>query len=148
MKLITHARARHEYDIGEKYLAGVQLTGAEVKSVRLKHGSLTGSFVKVLHGELFLIQAQINPYAFAVIKEYDPKRTRKLLLNRKEIDKIIETMEQKKLVAVPLSFLLHNNRIKVEIGLGKPLKQFQKKDKLKLRDQQREMERQVSSRYR
>ncbi|MFZ1721639.1 MAG: SsrA-binding protein SmpB [Microgenomates group bacterium] len=147
MVILSNKRARHEYDIGDTQIAGIELTGAEVKSLRLKHGSLMGSYVKPLQGELFLINAQINLYKFATDPNYEPKRTRKLLMRRKEIDKLLATIEQKNVVLVPMSLVIIHNRIKLKIGVGKPLKKFQKREVLKRRDQQRDVERQMKQRY-
>ncbi len=147
MVIISNKRARHEYDISDTHIAGIELTGAEVKSLRLKHGSLIGSYIKPLQGELFLINAQINLYKFATDPTYEPKRTRKLLMRRKEIDKLLATIDQKNVVLVPMSFVLLHNRIKLKLGVGKPLKKFQKREVLKRRDQQRDVERQMKQRY-
>lgn len=147
MLLIKNKRARHEYAIEKTYTAGVVLSGAEVKSLRLKHGSLQGSFVKIVGGELQLINAQINPYAFADNTEYDPKRTRKLLMKKKEILHLKSILEQKNRTLVPLSIDLLGNKIKVQVGLARGLKQHEKRQKLKERDLKRAAEREVRGRW-
>ncbi len=113
MLLLSNKKAHTEYEIEKTLYAGVLLTGPEVKSLRNKSGSLVGSYVKIIGNEAFLLNSQITPYAFAVNVDYDPKRTRKLLLKKKEILKLLETQEQKKRTLVALSFELHNNKIKL-----------------------------------
>jgi SsrA-binding protein len=141
MALLVNKKAHHEYEIERTLVAGIVLTGHEAKSLRLKHGSLTGSYVKVLSGEAFLINAQINPYPFADTREYDPKRTRKLLLSKKEIYGITELTERKGWGVVPLAIVFAQRHIKVEIGIGKGKKLYEKRAELKKKDQDRDMKR-------
>lgn len=141
MLLVKNKKARFEYEISKTYHAGVVLSGGEVKSLRLKNGSLTGSYAKYIGGELFLINAQINPYQFAKNEDYDPKRTRKLLLRKKEIYQLAEASSKKGWNIVPLSFELEHNKIKLVIGLGRGKKQFEKREILKKKAIQRDMER-------
>ena len=143
MILIANKYAKSEYDIKEPYTAGIQLEGREVKSLRLKMGSLKGSFVKIVSGEAFLINAQINPYSFAKNDNFDPKRTRKLLLNKKEIDELVDYSDQKGFNVVPLAIVLLHNKIKLEIGSGRGRKIYEKKAVLKARDIARETEREI-----
>ena len=117
------------------------LEGREVKSLRLKHASLTGSFVKVVGGELFLLNAQINPYQFAQNDDYDPKRTRKLLLKKNEIATLAQATAQKGRAIVPLEIELVGNLIKLKIGLGRGKKVYEKREIIKKRDLDREMRR-------
>ena len=141
MALLVNKKARSEYTIRDTFLAGMMLSGAEVKSLRNSSGSLTGSYVKILGGEAFLLNAQITPYKFADNREYDPKRTRKLLLRKKEINRLEEALSQKGLTLVPLSVQLHHNLIKLEVGIGQGLKQYEKREKLKKRTQERDIQR-------
>lgn len=143
MLLIAHKKARHEYEISRTIQAGVVLTGAEVKSLRQKSGSLTGSYVKPVGGELFLIGAQITPYRFADNTEYDPKRTRKLLLRKKEITALAAATEQKGWALVPLSLDLVGNHIKLTIGVGRGKQEFEKREQLKRRAIKRELQRSI-----
>jgi SsrA-binding protein len=143
MLLLTHKKARHEYEFSQTTQAGVVLTGAEVKSLRNKSGSLTGSYVKAVGDELFLIGAQITPYQFADNTDYDPKRTRKLLLRKKEIFQLKTAAEKKGWTLVPLSFELVKNKIKLNIGLGRGKQEFEKREKLKRRALKREMEKEI-----
>jgi SsrA-binding protein len=145
MLLIKNKKAYFDYQLAQKYLAGIVLTGAEVKSLRLKHASLAGSYIKSLNkdkkkAELFLINAQINHYRFAgQNQDYDPKRTRKLLLKRKEINELIKASEEKSYSIIPLAFLLEHNQIKLELALAKGKKSFEKREIIKKRDLKREL---------
>ncbi len=148
MLLIENKKARFEYEIQSTLQAGVVLSGAEVKSLRNKSGSLTGSFVKVIGDEVFLLNAQISPYTFADNRDYDPKRTRKLLLHRSEISKLMESQNQKGSVLIPLAFELEGNTIKVKVGVGRGKKQFEKRAATKQRDIERDIRREVKDKVR
>ncbi|MBD3279145.1 MAG: SsrA-binding protein SmpB [Candidatus Pacebacteria bacterium] len=145
MLLIKNSRASYDYQILKTYLAGIQLTGAEVKSLRQKTGSLRGSFVKIINHEAFLINAQISPYKFAHDPEYDPKRTRKLLLKKKQIYQLKQATEKKGISLVALSFKLINNKIKLKIGVGRGKKVFEKRAKIKKRTLKRNLARKIKA---
>jgi len=138
VSLITNPKARFEYDIKEKYVAGIVLTGQEVKSLRGNHGSLAGSFVRLLGLEAWLVNAQIPLYAFATAPDYDPKRMRKLLLHKKEVLALQNQSQQKGLTLVPLSIFLDSNRIKLEFGVGRGRKDHDKRAVIKKREMDRE----------
>lgn len=141
MSLIFNKKASFEYTLGKKFTAGVVLSGPEVKSLRLQHGSLNGSYIKTINNELFLINAQINPYQFARQEQYDPKRSRKLLVQKKEVEEIQEALTQKGLAIVPLAFFLAHNRIKLEFALARGKKEYEKRETIKNRDLQRKIDR-------
>lgn len=143
--LLKNKKAFFDYQVEKKFVAGIVLLGKEVKSLRMKAGSLNGSFVKIIGGEAVLINAQISPYKFADNRDYDPKRTRKLLLRKKEIYKFSFDLEKKGYTLVPLIIYLDRNLIKIEIGLGKGKKTYQKKALLKKRDLERETARQLKN---
>lgn len=143
MLLLKNKKATFEYQIEKTYSAGVVLSGPEVKSLRNKSGSLTGSFIKVINNELFLLNAQISPYKFANNDEYDPKRTRKLLLKKSEIENLAESAQQKGRAIVPLSFNLFGKNIKLTLGLGRGLKAYDKRAKMKERTIKRDVQRQI-----
>jgi SsrA-binding protein len=147
MQLVFNKKARFEYDIERTYTAGIILTGQEVKSLRLKHASLTGSYVKIIGDDVVLLNAQINPYAYAITTDYDPKRTRKLLLKKREILELSEWQTNKNRALIPLSIDAKGRYIKLEIGVGRGLKHFDKRKKLKERDQARDVERQLKTRW-
>lgn len=142
MILVQNRQARHDYDIEQTYTAGIVLTGQETKSLRLGHASLVGSYVRVVGGQALLLNSQISPYSFAAVDDYDPKRSRVLLLKKREIEDLENWSTQKKRTLVALNFLLLRNRIKLTIGIGRGLKQFDKRSKLKDRDQKRELQKQ------
>lgn len=143
--LLKNKRAFFDYQVEKKMSAGLVLLGKEVKSLRMKAGSLNGSFVKIIGGEAVLINAQISPYKFADNRDYDPKRTRKLLLRKKEIYKLGFDLDKKGYTLVPLSIYLQKNLIKLEIGLAKGKKTYQKKALLKQRDLERDLARQMKN---
>lgn len=140
MSLVFNRKAQYEYTISKKFIAGIVLSGSEVKSLRLQQASLNGSYIKEIGGELFLINAQINAYSFAKQEDYDPKRSRKLLLKKAELDSLIEASQQKGFAIIPLAFFLSHNLIKLEIALAKGKKEYEKRESLKKRDLRRELE--------
>ncbi len=146
MALITHKTAKFEYQLTDTYTAGIVLSGPEVKSIRLGHGSLTGSFVKILSQEAFLVNAQISPYKFASVKDYDPKRTRKLLLTKHELDHLIGIVERKKVTLVPLTLGAKGRNIKLIFAVGVGKKTHEKRADVKRRDERRQVERLVKTR--
>lgn len=148
MLLIKNKKAHHDYTITKTFHAGLVLSGSEVKSLRLKHGSLTGSYVKYIAGELFLLNAQINPYTFSKNEDYDPKRTRKLLMKKKEIYQLAESSDKKGWGIIPIAFELHANRIKLLLGVGKGKKLFEKRDILKKKAIQMDVARELKEKNR
>src|SRR5260221_14543243 len=112
MILLENRKARQEYEFLQQYSSGVVLTGGEVKSLRNKSGSFFGSYIKVIGGEAFLLNAQITPYKFSDNQDYDPKRTRKLLLKHRELGHLTEA-NIKGLTLVPIAFELMGRHIKL-----------------------------------
>lgn len=141
MSLVFNKKAQYEYSISKKFIAGVVLTGSEVKSLRLQQASLNGSYIKEVGGELFLINAQINGYSFAKQEDYDPKRSRKLMLKKSEMASLIEASKQKGFAIVPIAFFISHNLIKLELALAKGKKEYEKRDVIKKRDLEREKRR-------
>ena len=139
MALIVNRKARLDYEIEDTLVAGIVLTGPEVKSVRLGQGSLTGSFVKIVGSEAFLIGAQISPYSYADNTEYDVTRTRKLLLKRSQLDKLIGLINNQKRSLIPLALIVGGRNLKLEIGVGKGKKQHEKREALKRRKQKMDL---------
>jgi SsrA-binding protein len=140
-------KAFFDYDISQRLEAGLVLTGDEVKSLRAKRVSLVGSFAHVRGGELYLVNCNINAYGNAYSKDKDEsKRTRKLLLHRKELNKIIGDVSEKGIAVLPLKIYFNKrNLAKVEIGLGKHKKAAGKKQVLKERDIKRETMREIKN---
>jgi len=140
-KTISNKKARFEYDIAETVEAGLELMGPEVKSLRLGRGSLAEAHVRIMGGESFLINANIPGYGFADNREYEPTRTRKLLMHKREIESWQGKVKAGNWVVVPLEIYLKRGKFKLLVGLGKGRKQYQKKELLKRRDVEREVKR-------
>lgn len=132
--MIVNKWAKSEYAISDTYVAGVALTGAEVKSLREERGSLREGYAKVINGELFLVGADIPKYSHYSGKEYDPKRSRKLLLKVSEIVKIQKQIEGKNMTLIPLKLFFKGRWAKCEIGVGKGKREWEKRADLKKRD--------------
>lgn len=145
MKIITeNKRIFFDYEVIEKYEAGIELLGLEVKSAKLGEISLKSSFVIIKDSQAWLLNAKISPYQPKNIpKDYNLSRKRKLLLKKKEIKELIGKSRQKGLTIVPLRVYTKKGKIKVEIGLARARKKIEKKEKIKERDIEREMEREV-----
>lgn len=142
---ILNKRAFFDYQISDKFEAGIRLLGPEVKAVRLGHADLTGSFVKIIGAQAYLINAKIFPYQYAVnLEEYDERRSRKLLLHKKEIISLKSKIEGSNLNIVPVSLYTAKNFIKLELGLGKGKKKYDKKEAIKRKDIQREVEQELN----
>ena len=144
MKILAeNKKAYFDYEILEKFEAGIALTGREVKSIKGGHISLNGSYVVIdSKGEVFLIGAHVPPYQPKNMPgDYDPERSRKLLLKRKEINYLIGKHDQKGLTFIPLKVYTNNGNIKLEFSIAKGKKQFDKRETIKKRDTEREIER-------
>lgn len=139
MKKIINRQAYHQYHILETFEAGIELTGPEVKSIKYGHLSLEGAFVKIKDGQLFLINAQIPPYAFARQSHYDPSRTRRLLIQKKEIISLDTKIRQKNLTLIPLSCYTKHGWLKLEVGLARGKKAFEKRETKKKQTIEREI---------
>lgn len=142
IKLITkNKKAFFDYSILERIEAGVVLTGAEVKSVKDGQVSLRDSFVLIDNEEAWLWNANITKYKYSSDDNYDPFHRRKLLLKRKEIHALASKSKQKGISLIPLTIYLTRGKVKVEVGLGRGNKQYDKKEKVKEREQVRELHR-------
>lgn len=144
----NNKRARFEYQILETYEAGIVLTGTEIKSVRANQVNLRQSFVQHRNGELWLVDAHISEYKHGNRENHEPTRPRKLLLHRREINKIIDSLNQKGLTVVPTRMYLKKGLAKVEIGLGRGKKLHDKRSDIAKRDANRQMERAIRQKYR
>lgn len=140
---ITNKKALHNYRILEHQEAGISLTGAEVKSIRARRVDLGEAFVRILNGEAYLVNANIPKYEQTSQKQYDPTRSRKLLLHKAQIKTLVGKVSGKGVTLVPISIYEKNNRFKVEIGLGKSKKEFDKRKILKERDHIRRVEQEL-----
>jgi len=143
--MIVNKWAKSEYSISDTYVAGIGLTGAEVKSLREDRGSLREGYAKIVGGELYLVGADIPKYSHYSGKEYDPKRSRKLLLKNSELLKIHKQIEGKNLTLIPLKLFFKGRWAKCEIGVGKGKKEWEKRADLKARDIKRDLAKAVKN---
>lgn len=146
-KLIANnKKAYHDYFILEKYEAGIVLHGTEVKSLRMGKCSIKEAFIRVEEGEMFLYGMHISPYEKGNIFNKDPLRVKKLLLHRREIDKIFGKMKEQGITVVPLQVYFSGSLVKVEIGLAKGKKLYDKRADIAKKDQRREAQREFKVR--
>src|ERR1700722_5326259 len=139
IKIITQNRkAFHDYHIVESYEAGIQLVGSEVKSLRNSQVQLKDSYVSFKKDELWLLKVHISPYGASSYNNHEPERSRKLLLHRQEIDKIIAQLKERGLTMVPLKMYFKEGKAKVEIALVKGKKAYDKREDIKKRDVKRD----------
>lgn len=148
-KLVANnKKARHDYFIEEVYEAGIVLTGTEIKSVRQGKVSIKESYAKIINGEMMLLGMNISPYEQGNRYNVDPMRDRKLLLHKQEIRKLIGYTTIKGLTIVPLKMYINEEgRAKVEIGVARGKKNYDKRDDIAKRDAQRDMDRKMKERY-
>lgn len=145
MKLINK-RAKYEYHLLERFEAGIVLTGAEVKSLRRKQLSFKDSFIRITGGEAWWVNAYINPYGPAGDPDYDPRRSRKLLLHQKQLEYLARKNREKGLTIVPTACYNKGHQLKLGIALAKGKKEYQKREAIKKRDIEREVQREVKGR--
>ncbi len=142
----TNRKAYHNYFIEETYEAGVSLLGTEVKSLREGRVNLKDSYAIIKGNEVFLLNCHISPYSHGNIQNHNPLRTRKLLLHRKEIDKLGGELSQKGFTLVPLKIYFKEAKAKVEIGLVKGKRKYEKREVIKEKEARREMQRHLRKR--
>jgi SsrA-binding protein len=142
----TNRKAYHDYHVLETYEAGIALLGTEVKSLREGKANLKDSYAIVKNSEVFLLNCHISPYSHGNILNHDPLRTRKLLLHRKEINKLHGHITQKGLTLIPLKIYFKDGKAKVEIGLAKGKRQYEKREAIKEKESRREIERHLKGR--
>lgn len=144
--LAQNKKARHDYSILSTMEAGMVLTGTEIKSIRDRRVTLRDGYVQIRHGEAILMNVQINEYLQGNQFNHDPFRNRKLLLHKKEILELQEETKNKGITIVPLKMYLKNGFAKVLIGVAKGKHEYDKRESLKKRDQQREIDRALKNR--
>jgi SsrA-binding protein len=137
----TNRRARHDYDIEETFEAGMVLTGAEVKSLRGGRASLGEAYARVSDGEVWVENLHIPPYGHAGNRPYDPRRPRKLLLHREEIERLIGKTQERGLTLVPLRLYFTRGLAKLELGLGRGRRRYEKRQAKLEQEHRREVER-------
>ena len=141
--IATNRKAYHEFFILDKFEAGIELLGSEVKSLREGSGNLKEGYVVIRDGNAVLIGVHISPYSHTGFIGHDPLRDRQLLLNKREISKLVKKVSEKGLTLIPLRMYFKNGWVKVEFGLAKGKHHYDKKDSIKKRDIKRETEREV-----
>ena len=146
--IAKNSKAYHDYFIDDKYEAGIELAGTEVKSIRLGHVNLKDSFCMVKDGEMWVVGMHISPYEKGNIFNKDPLRSRRLLMHKREILKLFGRIKQDGYSLIPLSLYFRGPRVKVEIGLAKGKKLYDKREAAAARDAKREMDRTMKSRGR
>ncbi|MFD1418035.1 SsrA-binding protein SmpB [Companilactobacillus keshanensis] len=146
-EVANNRKARHDYNILDTYEAGISLTGTEIKSVRASKINIRDGFVQARNGELWLENVNISIYDQGNQFNHDPLRNRKLLLHRKEIKKIGSTIQEKGITVVPLKVYLKHGFAKVLIGIAEGKKQYDKRETIKRRDQEREIQRAIKNAY-
>lgn len=139
--VVNNKQARRNYDILETFEAGIVLVGSEVKSLRAARAELKDSYATFRDGELWLESMHISPYAFARAGGHDPERPRKLLLKRRELERLVGKVAEQGLSLIPLNIYFTHGLAKVELGLAKGRRTVDRRQKLKEREMQREMER-------
>ena len=137
----SNRRARHDYEVLEAVEAGLSLQGSEVKSLRAGRGDLKDGYGIIEQGQAWLVGVHISPYQFSREGGHDPDRTRKLLLHREEIERIRGKLEQKGLTLIPLRLYFKEGKVKVEVALARGKAKYDKRETLKRRQAEREMQR-------
>lgn len=143
--MLVNKKISRDYNILETYEAGIALKGSEVKSIREGRVSFTDSFVRIKKGEAWLSNLHITPYSQGT-GDYNPKRDRKLLLHKREIKKLTGALPQKGLTLLPLRIYFKRNKVKLQIGLAKGKRKYDKREAIKRRDIEREMRREIKER--
>ena len=143
----TNRKARHDYHIEDTYEAGLVLTGTEIKSIRAGRVNLRDGYATLKDGELWLMNAHIAPYNQGSYTNHEPRRPRKLLMHRREINRIAGRIQEKGFTLVPLRLYLKNNLAKVELGLARGKKQYDKRAALREKETRREIDRAVAHRW-
>ena len=137
-------KAFHEYHIDQRFEAGLVLTGSEVKSLRAGRANIKDGYAQVKNGEVFLYNVHISPYSFATHVDSDPLRVRKLLLHRREIKKLIGKVQEKGIALIPLKiYFIGNGKAKVELGLARGKKLYDKRAALKEKQTSRDLQREL-----
>jgi SsrA-binding protein len=144
--IATNRRARHEYTIEDEVEAGLVLTGTEVKSLRAGRANLADGYAEITDSEAWLHGVHIPEYTQGTWTNHEPRRTRKLLLHRKEIDKLASSIREQGLTLIPLSLYFKDGKVKIELGLARGKRTYDKRHELAKRDAAREVERELRRR--
>nr|WP_307774809.1 SsrA-binding protein SmpB [uncultured Cetobacterium sp.] len=147
MILANNKKAFFDYFIEDRFEAGIELVGSEVKSIKAGKTSIKESFIRIINNEIFIMGMTVVPWSFGSVYNPEERRVRKLLLHKQEIKKLHEKVTQKGYTIVPLNIHLSKGYVKVEIALARGKKNYDKRDSLAKKDQQRTIEREVKERY-
>lgn len=142
-ELVSNRKAYHDYHILDTYEAGMVLLGSEVKSLKAHHGSLQDAYVLISGRDVILKNASIAPYAQAAMFGHEERRDRKLLLHKREIDKLIKATQDKGIAIIPLSIYTKKGKIKIKIGIAKGKKAYDKRAAIKKREHERDIDRAI-----
>lgn len=145
--ICQNKKARHEYELGDRYEAGLVLTGTEVKSLRLGKANLTEAYARIVNGEAWLMGAHISPYPWAYFDNHDPLRKRKLLLRRQELKRLYGRVQEQGYSLIPLRLYFKEGLAKAELALARGKKSHDKRQSLKEADARREMARALRERH-
>ncbi|HEX8995171.1 MAG TPA: SsrA-binding protein SmpB [Ktedonobacterales bacterium] len=143
----VNRQAYHDYFVDETIEAGLALTGTEVKSIRAGHVNLRGAYARVKNGEVWIEGMHIAPYEQGTYMNHDPMRPRKLLLHRRQIERLVVKTQAKGLTLIPLRLYFSHNRAKIELGLARGKKLYDKRESIRERDVNREVARALKQRY-
>jgi SsrA-binding protein len=144
--VVTNRRALHDYHILESVETGIVLSGTEIKSLRAGHMSIAEAYVRIADGELWLVGSHISPYAFGTHANHDPHRNRKLLAHKREIRQLRESTEQKGMTLIPLRVAIRDGRAKVDVGVARAKKLYDKRQAEAERDSKRDVQRMLAER--
>ncbi len=144
---IYNRKARHDYFIEDTYEAGIELTGTEIKSIRMGSANIKDSYGIIKNNEIFLLNMFVSQYKEGNIFNHNETRTRKLLLHKKEIKKISEAVNNQGLTLIPLKLYFKNNILKVELAICRGKKNYDKRESIKERDIKRNIDKQLKNRY-
>jgi SsrA-binding protein len=139
--VVTNRKALHEYFIIDRFEAGIALKGTEVKSLRQSNANLQDGYALIRNGEVWLIGMHISPFEKGNINNHDPKRDRKLLLHKQEIRRLLGKIAEKGLTLVPLRVYFKNNIVKIELGIARGKKSYDKREAIKERETKRQIQR-------
>lgn len=145
--LANNRRARYNYTVEDSLECGIELKGTEVKSLKIGKFSFSDAYGKIEGGELWLVSLNIQPYLFGNLFNHDPDRPRKLLVHKQELKRLKRKVDEKGLTLVPLKFYLKKGRVKVELGICRGKKLFDKRQTIKHKDMKREADRAVRDKY-
>jgi len=148
MVLARNKKAFHDYFIDERFEAGIELVGSEVKSLKAGKCSIKESFIRIINGEVFIMGMSVTPWEFGSIYNPEETRVRKLLLHKREIRKLHEKVTQKGSTIVPLSIYTKKGLVKIEIALARGKKNYDKRDSLAKKDAKRQIDRAMKEKYR